>query len=542
MIFEFLFSTPKNKNSIKDFISILEFWAFKKKIKSCSKFVKSDFINTFHFFLNCSSKEALNFADEISLRLPLSIYFSFEEFKISQEKNLRFTIKPIPQLDFFDSHEISKILDQKNPKFCKIFNKVKSITFQDKKIINTKELQEVFSILIQKLKNNQDIFIDTTRGAIKLSLSQKSNQIMFFDLANATTYTRIDSIQSQILASYEKPVLKVLPKEVFCSQLLDKEIEINIFLPYDIMLSILGVFALKANIDYVFISLSKEYDLSYQYYPMKKAESIVVSDTGLIINNDRNYKSKNIFELFNYYFKEQSLQKPLLQKSNTPLSNHQKLIIYLSKNHPSCIWIKDDDNYKDMLSIDFETNPKKLIQDIKNHYKDGDKLIKNFQNHFEDIMGNINALSNQSLKSKNLMDMLGIAGFILGYDKKFDLSSKTILNNAKKFVRDRGPRIDFKLVKKNNQLSLDYPKIIRSSMSFRIAGLDEATLSYGFLDSMAEFLGNFVRDGVINFSIKSVLICGNMLAEKIFLDKILHYIPKNIDLILPEKGYIDYKA
>ncbi|MFG5109172.1 protein hydE, partial [Campylobacter lari] len=106
---------------------------------------------------------------------------------------------------------------------------------------------------------------------------------------------------------------------------------------------------------------------------------------------------------------------------------------------------------------------------------------------------------------------------------------------------DRGPRIDYKIIKDEQQnLKLDYPKILRSVMSFLLAGVDEATLSYGILDSMGEFFGNFIQDLCVNFSLQNVLIFGSLLEEKIFLDKILHYIPKNIHLVLPKKDYLDY--
>ena len=83
------------------------------------------------------------------------------------------------------------------------------------------------------------------------------------------------------------------------------------------------------------------------------------------------------------------------------------------------------------------------------------------------------------------------------------------------------------------------PKILQSAMSFALAGVDNATLCYGIVDSLCEFMGGLARDMEQNYGIKKIFLCGDMLTESIFLDKITHYIPKNLELILPQDGFVD---
>lgn len=57
---------------------------------------------------------------------------------------------------------------------------------------------------------------------------------------------------------------------------------------------------------------------------------------------------------------------------------------------------------------------------------------------------------------------------------------------------------------------------------------------------MSEFVATLIRDTQINFEIKRTLLLGDMLSNAIFLDHLLGYLPKNINLILPKDGLMDY--
>ena len=70
--------------------------------------------------------------------------------------------------------------------------------------------------------------------------------------------------------------------------------------------------------------------------------------------------------------------------------------------------------------------------------------------------------------------------------------------------------------------------------------MEDEILSYGILDSLSEFIATLVRDTKTNLQIKKVLLLGDMLSNSIFFDRILGYLPKDIHLILPKDGLLDY--
>lgn len=552
MVFEFLFRAYRKKSDNDGFIEILHKQAQHRKLRFADRFENINEDNFYSFFLDCSAQEALDFADNISLTLPSSIYFNFIEIKTPENPNISKWLKVCKKsTNFLDVSTIKSILDKNSPSFCDIFQWTKSIQFLGKDINDTHILQDTLKNIAIRLKSGETIKIRTSRGLREFSYQIKTQHLMFWDISNLFTYMRVDNVQSQVLASYEKPMMKLTPKEVFAPSLLENEenFEIRTCLPFDLVLSLLGIFALDLEMGYVFYKDIKNSDIhfSYQSPIIPKEKDIVVSKDGLIIETEICKNSKSIFDIVKKHFEdERSQEEDLSKKSNrfsknTPPINHQKLIVFLSKIHPTSILVKDGKTLKALLPIEFDNNPKNIINTIKNNYKSGDKLIENFSKHFVEIFSAVQSLPDTPMMTNNLIDIFSSSSFVLGYTPIFNSGNEKILNNAKKFVRDKGPRIDFKLQKNDEGVFLDYPKVLRSSMSFAIAGLDEATLSYGFVDSMAEFLGNFVRDATTNFNIKKVLVCGDILNEKIFLDKMLHYLPKNIDLILPKEGYIDYK-
>lgn len=553
MIFEFLFRAYKKKSDNDGFVEILHKQAEERNLKFAGRFAKIKEDNFYSFFLHSSPQEALEFADNISLTLPSSIYFNFIEIKTPENPNISKWLKVCKKSsDFLDVSTIKEILDKNSPRFCDIFQWTKNIQFLGKNIADIGMLQDTLKHIATRLKNGESIRIQTSRGLREFSYARKTEHLMFWEISNLFTYMRVDNVQSQVLASYEKPTMRLMPKEVFAPSLVenDGDFEIRVCLPFDLILSLLGIFALDLEMGYVFYKDIKNSDIDFSYKSpiLPKEKDIVVSKDGLIIETEICKNSKTIFDIVNRHFEDETLQEEeLSEKSsrfskNTPPINHQKLIVFLSKIHPTKILVKDGKSLKALLPIEFDNNPKNILKTIKSNYKSGDKLISNFSEHFEDIFSALQSLPDTPMMTNNLIDIFSSSSFVLGYTSTFNARNQKILNNAKKFVRDKGPRIDFKLQKKDEGVFLDYPKILRSSMSFAIAGLDEATLSYGFVDSMAEFLGNFVRDATTNFSIKKVLVCGDILNEKIFLDKMLHYLPKNIDLILPKEGYIDYKS
>ncbi len=548
-MFCFIFQTTKSRTKINDFEAILCALAAHHKLKYAITFNKQESLFEFCLFLQATDKQILEFANSVSEKLPLSIYFRFKELKNLNSKDSkilpkRFYTKPKSKPKIPDVKQIQIMLKEfknlaqiENPEqnqndskvFARLFKKFCASSFDN--------LYSTLDSMVQNLKNNKDIAFHTQRGTINLSL-QKSNFVMFFDVSALQTFMRIDSAQTQILASFEKPSMKLCVKDVFKDTFLKSgEVEVECTLAFDLMLALFGVVARKYGVEYVFVTKASKILESFNYklkYQIPKNKLLVCDKNGIFIEDKKS--SKNIFWIIKRHYS-------LPQSTNDKLHNPKELVLYLSSAHKSAILTYDNDKFYEVIKLRFGFIYQTLCT-LKS-YKDGDKLIQNYSAQFGDIMSQFKNLESSDNNLDSLIGFFEVIAKVLFYCDVKDSSAhavKTIINNAKLFVRDKGPRIDYKLIKNDKGfLELDFPRILRSCMSFRLALLDEASLCYGILDSMAEFLGNFARDMNQNYAINQVFLCGDMLSHKIFFDKILHYLPKEMKVKLPQDGFIDTK-
>ena len=441
-------------------------------------------------------------------------------------------------------------------------------------------LAVLFARLASELAEGKPVRIRTKRGDIALSVGEKSPLVMFWELGALQSFMRVNQAQISLLGSFEKLSMKLCPKEVFAKEFFGKQnqvgqsagvanpVEIECVLAYEPLLALLGVYARARGVEFVFVkpfakksSEVLESALTYTIPPYKR---IACDKNGTYVE-DR-FCKLNLFSLIRKHYVSST---PSLSLQNTAkIANaSQMLVCYLSKSKNTAIWVyrqipndnqqeatlqapqnqAQKDTFSEILHIDFSLNPTHALAEIATR-ENGDKLIANFTSHFGEhsLDFSLGDFAKEDLEksSKNLIEFFSVIAKVLRLcpkDASVEEGVNSVLNNAKLFLRDKGPRIDYKTVKSpQGGLALDMPRILRSAMSFYLAGVDSATLCYGVVDSLCEFVGSLARDMGQNYAIKKVFLCGDMLTESIFLDKILHYLPKDMEIILPQDGFVDF--
>ena len=636
--FAFIFLSTKSHKAIAPFEAILCDLAKKHKLDFGSEFCPSkEWIkpSKLYFFVrpindakandSVANDTIIAFANSISENLPLSMDFVFkgvESAKSLQESSI------LPK-----KIRYAKVLRSKTPHDGTLLKNAESIpTVQDMKallgafeeknendtasdsslhsvlkpfFVDIRYGDEVFSTksakkiapkdsslavllarLASELAEGKPVRIRTKRGDIALSVGEKSPLVMFWELGALQSFMRVNQAQISLLGSFEKPSMKLCPKEVFAKEFFGKQnqvaqsagvanpVEIECVLAYEPLLALLGVYARARGVEFVFVkpfakksSEILESALTYTIPPYKR----VACDKNGTYVEDR-FCKLNLFSLIRKHYVSST---PSLSLQNTAkIANaSQMLVCYLSKSKNTAIWVyrqipndnqqeatpqesqnqAQKDTFSEILHIDFSLNPTHALAEIATR-ENGDKLIANFTSHFGEYSLDFGESLDDSTKStfakelekssKNLIEFFSVIAKVLRLcpkDASVEAGVNSVLNNAKLFLRDKGPRIDYKTVKSpQGGLALDMPRILRSAMSFSLAGVDSATLCYGVVDSLCEFVGSLARDMGQNYAIKKVFLCGDMLTESIFLDKILHYLPKDMEIILPQDGFVDF--
>ncbi|WP_101000037.1 protein hydE [Helicobacter pylori] len=513
MVFVFLFKCVNEETSL-NFTPLLERMAFNLQARFYS--VYKD--NTTSFYLQTSAETTLEFAQKLSEILPFSLDFSFLSLKEITEpldENL-FQTTSLSKPLFMNAKEHQDFLDKNSSLYANALGFVKNTAFKGAIIHSPKELIDYLTQLKEALKTQDFIPVHTSRGALSLSLKNPSPSVIFSDLSSVLSCTKLPLEDAKYLASLEKPSIKASLKSVFKDTF--KNDEIIAQLPFDPILNLLCRILQDEGIEFVFIHANNPQEALLYYEVLFKTPKRLITPTKKFVleNNLSAIAFKDELEFL----------------SATP---NNSIVLYLSFKRPTRLLLHANGSLKTLLSVSFDFNQSfnLLKQDEK-----ASRMLKNYATKFPNFYARLLELSKYNLGGTNLLDFFQILGFVLGYSE--DFCAQSVISLAKECLRPKGPRIDYKILKNDSfKMALNFSKIMHSAMSFRLAGVENEILSLGILDSLAEFLGNFIWDNAQNFSVQEVTIAGDFFGEKVFLDLFVQYFPKT--LTLKTHAFLDYE-
>ncbi|WQR63991.1 protein hydE [Helicobacter pylori] len=512
MVFVFLFKCTNEETSL-NFTPLLEQMAFNLQARFYS--VYKD--NTTSFYLQASAETTLEFAQKLSEILPFSLDFSFLSLKEITEpldENL-FQTTSLSKPLFMNAKEHQDFLDKNSSLYANALGFVKNTAFKGAIIHSPKELIDCLTQLKSMLKTQDFIPIHTSRGALSLSLKNPSPSVIFSDLSSVLSCTKLPLEDAKYLASLEKPCVKASLKSVFKDTF--KNDEIIAQLPFDPILNLLCRILQDEGIEFVFTHANNSQEALLHYETLFKTPKRLITPTKKFVleNNLSTLAFKDELEFL----------------STTPNS----IVLYFSFKRPTRLLLHANGSLKTLLSVSFDFNQSFNL--LKQNEK-ASRMLKNYEAKFPNFYARILELSKYQLGGANLLDFFQILGFVLGYSE--DFYTQSVISLAKECLRPKGPRIDYKILKDDSfKMALNFSKVMHSAMSFRLAGVENEILSLGILDSLAEFLGNFIWDNAQNFSVQEVTIAGDFFGEKVFLDLFVQYFPKT--LTLKTHAFLDYE-
>ncbi|RVZ71220.1 protein hydE [Helicobacter pylori] len=512
MVFVFLFKCVNEETSL-NFTPLLERMACNLQVHFYS--VYKD--NMTSFYLQASAEITLEFAQKLSEILPFSLDFSFLSLKEITEpldENL-FQTTSLSKPLFMNAKEHQDFLDKNASLYADTLGLIENTAFKGAIIHSPKELIDCLTQLKGMLKTQDFIPIFTSRGALSLSLKKPSPSVIFSDLSSVLSCTKLSLEDAKYLASLEKPSIKASLKSVFKDTF--KNDEIIAQLPYDPILNLLCHILQDEGIEFVFMHESRSCEALLHYEALFKTPKRLITPT-------KKFVLENHLSAFPFKDELEFLRE-------TPHS----IVLYFSFKRPTRLLLHANGSLKTLLSVSFDLN--QIFNLLKQDEK-ASRMLKNYATKFPDFYARIAGLSKYNLGGTNLLDFFCILGFVLGYSEDFCVQS--VISLAKECLRPKGPRIDYKILKDDSlKMALNFSKIMHSAMSFRLAGVENEILSLGILDSLAEFLGNFIWDNAQNFSVQEVTIAGDFFGEKVFLDLFVRYFPKTLALKTHE--FLDYE-
>jgi len=518
------------------------------------------------FTISDSADKLEAFANALSSEIPHSIFLKGSDVKVvdsitEDEYKLIETEKRVMP---YCPKCLKEVTDKDNKNYYNPFHscevcgygiKKQPITLKNFAKIVTANSSEEYKSLFEKvaalIKNGAVIKIKTFYGEYFIGkIDEKNTKDMDFDiictdLASVEKYTAADKSEILAIAAIEKPFLKLKTNHNFKSifPFIQKE-GFRFKLADDLMLYLISyelsaidenLFFITKNHKETKIELTYEEDIK----TIEPLECVAIDDKVVILKGDRSIlppvaQSHNEIEPCHKAFFSIIGEYNLFDKSICGA--------YLSKNHPDKIMLYSKKfglvNY---LSFEFDFDSiEEIYEKISATDETGKKLVKNYKDNFEDIYKETSKIK---LKGQclNVYRLWGIVSLILGYTNESDLkkAARVIEDNAFNFLGKKGPLVDYKLKKVDSKVYLDPLRTIRSAMSYRLADVDPKILSFGVIESFAEFISNRLDEAKKEMQLEAVTANGSLLEIKLLIDKLNKNITKNHTLLFNKELPVD---
>ncbi|ABL99881.1 hypothetical protein SHAM105786_00070 [Shewanella amazonensis] len=137
----------------------------------------------------------------------------------------------------------------------------------------------------------------------------------------------------------------------------------------------------------------------------------------------------------------------------------------------------------------------------------------------------------------NLQGVWALGACILGLGLNKEKPSveylaDALVAEAQKFRGQSAPRIDYPLIRGEAVRSFNWCKTLGTLMSFRLAGdTDAPKLAFAMMDSLADYLANWIEHLDLNVGVKQVYLSGSELANPVLAKRVWLRLGKNFPLL-----------
>ena len=520
-------------------------------------------LENIYAYVEGNEEEIENFSKKLSKELPLSIFLKSlkaeitEEFRDDLERNFpKVSLPPCPKC-------LREVKDENNEHYFDIFhhcdvcgyvvNEELKVENGEWNFNNKFERKKFFEYLTKKLEK-ENIFIQTMNGAFEVSKNLEDAEFLIAkDLAVISKYFMSFEGDAKALASIEKPFIILKTNLEFKKEFGLTNPAFKIKLP-DCMVTEL-LFEVSNYPLLAFKKTDNPKDLSFEVKiqeplmavvtdSIKKDILIESGDRGIIPTFEQKIDSVGKYKKYGYKDGIIDLVKNLgeidAKESKPTFSGFFGVLKQWeleNKNIMGFCFYEEENKilinspkFGLVEYIDFKFSFKnfdEIFALISTMNETGTKLINNFKNKRPELFEHALKCDITSDK-KGIYYLWGLVGILLNLADNIDEGFKKIIDYSNEAMTKKGPRIDYKMDGNN----LNPLWVIRTIMSFNLAGVDNYLLSFGVIESFAEFLSNqyemFHRDN----NLEGAIIVGDLFKGQ-FLNKIYSYIEKNYPVYTP---------
>jgi len=519
--------------------------------------------NKYMIAASAEQEELEALAELVSQIIPKSLFlfeYSIEEIEnideslsLAEEKNA-YTVPYCPECQ-------NDIMQNLNP-----FIECSVCGFSERKIeLNdcldftqkqAKDSEELFSKLADDLIDKGRLCLCTYNGERRFSLLSEDEKdddgILICDPSEISTFFVITQDELDTLMMIEKPSLRLKPKVKFRAENeLEKPFypvffaDDKITLALSLALSKKGIFALysdkvsslkvaSALQEHVIINVGRDmlpwpYTMQIQqasvcdfdgYTAFSNTKELFLDKTFTptepfirFVSKDRVSSSKGIaFEPSHAALRSVVLEHELQGKSLCG--------IYLSRSHDSQMCsFSSKIGYSELAGFSYtiDNDPGVMLASISEMDDEGARLVENYKKAYPQLYEKIQTAKFTKTSEASMVTRLwAMAALFIGLVEGGNVHAgcEELEATALEFHGKSGPRIDYKVMKNEGGYIIDPRLAIRSAMSFKLAGVDDYLLSFGFIDSLADFIAQQAEMADANIAIEGVSVGGSLFENR----------------------------
>ena len=491
--------------------------------------------NIVSLYVEGDEAQLTNFSDFIGTRLPLSIFFKSTAVNVVEE---------IPKS--LAKVEECKLCVPFTPKMlstCKeknlnplINNEIgiasfdaNSVFFKDNdNVIDMNDFEALYTKVSEVINSNEEVYINSTSGSYVIgkieNLKEKDFIVIPTDLSVVEKMVVIRENEIKALASLEKPAIKLRVNTLYSAKKILPKQRVKLKLADELLLLNICDKLHKDGVDFIYrvktqnptCKYSLEIDGNFTKIP--QIEVCVLENGEIIIVSGDGYSAAELREnLKKFDTKSHAQFATIMQEHN--LFDNKVSCFYASKTNDDMIMhLSEKMGMLDLVKFPVIKDITKIFAEIETSSV-GTKLVQSYKEKFPDIYKNaINCQIPQDV-SNSIYTIWGITGVILGFADNIKDASEKVVENGEDFGGKKGPRIDYLLVDKESIKSdFDMLRLIRSAMSFKLAGTDDITLSFGMMEAFAYFLSDTSDSCRENLSSEKTLLCGSVFGIRKFAE------------------------
>ncbi len=534
MVLEYKFNYISNN---KNYISLLN-----NIIRNSDLNYKISKENNFIFlYIESKEEQLLEISEQLSKKLSMSIFlknFTLEVVPKMPQKEDAKTLEPI-NLSYC-SDCISKVKNEYLNSFnislftcdiCDTIYDLSNLKVFKKEEVKYENIKALLKDIALKIKNNKKIRIKTEYYDFVFYKMQKLNlnnqKVLCTDLEFLSKLAVSSQEKRIALATFEKPTILFNINEIFKRNNNLNFEKVYITLAKDIVTYLLSIELKALNIEFLIYEKldSYDYELSYDFDKEKHfALEVSIHNDKLFILKNSLYDNK-LDKIYNKFKNRAKSQFMVLLEENKAYDK-TILNLFCSTRYDEQITLYSEqiDGMIDILNYKVPVSINEILNDISKN-ETGKRVLKNYKNKFPKNFESCLNHKELVLESNSINSLWKIVSIVLGFED-------SILENAKKALLQKGPRVDYKLkdsVKVYNR-EFHISKLIQSGISFKLAGVDDKSLCLGYVESYAYFLANIIDDVNKEFPLEGVSICGDMIADEFFYKILNKAITNNFKL------------